>query len=405
MKQDVDVIIVGGAVAGASAANALGQLGVRTLVIEKGLRHDTSTRGDVLHPPSLRFLDRWEVLDALHRDGTVPIRWLAVSQREMGRLATYPIPPQGEGPAGRTIAAPHDRIERVLLDCAAARTSVAVEETTVTGLVHDEDGRVCGVRARARDLETVVRAPLVLGCDGGWSLVRREMGVGAHHEPYSHELLYIAADGDTDPPHAMHYHLADRVFMVASRPRNAMRIAIRFERGERGDLLKRGDSALREFVVSRVPPLAAARFDRDNVHLYPLIRLLAHRFSAPGVALVGDAAHSTHPTGSTGMTLAICGAARLTEEVGPVLLDGVSTPGGLRRLDQALDRYDAERRPAAAAALEANHRQALRLWGRDAHLDPRAHAQAVNPASGWGASHTVWGADPAGLAAGSAEPS
>ena len=46
---------------------------------------------------------------------------------------------------------------------------------------------------------------------------------------------------------------------------------------------------------------------RDNI----VTRSLAHSFWAPGVALVGDAAHTTHPAGATGMNLAISGAARL----------------------------------------------------------------------------------------------
>jgi len=102
VQQDADVIIVGAAVAGGSLANALGQFGVRTLVLEKGAHRDTSTRGDVLHPPSLRFLEQWEALAALHADGTIPIRWLAVSDLHLGRVATYAIPGQDKTPAGRT---------------------------------------------------------------------------------------------------------------------------------------------------------------------------------------------------------------------------------------------------------------------------------------------------------------
>jgi 2-polyprenyl-6-methoxyphenol hydroxylase-like FAD-dependent oxidoreductase len=395
--QDADVIIVGGAIAGCSLANGLGQLGVRASVFEKGIPTDTSTRGDVLHPPSLRFLDVWQVLPALHRDGVVPIKWLAVSHRELGRLATYRIPAQDEGPGGRSIAAPHDRIEAVLRDCAAKLPSVTFERASVAGLVRDGTDRVCGVKVRGAAGETIVRAPLVVGCDGSPSLIRRELDIAVTQESYSHDLLYIAAEGETDPPEAMHYHLADRVFMVASRPRRRMRIAIRFERGERGDLLKQSDATLREFVISRVPPLEAARFSRADVHIYPLMRLLADRFFAPGAALVGDAAHTTHPTGSTGMSLAISGAAKLVERIGPVLANGISTHVETRLLDEALARYDAERRPAAAAALDANHRKALCLWGRDVHKDPHAHARAANPTFGWGVSGGTWGRDPAGL--------
>ena len=89
-KLDADVIIVGGAVAGSALANALGSHGISTLLIEKVSREVHSTRGDLLHPPTLRILDNWGVLKALHSDGTLPITELAVSHRDRGLIARSP---------------------------------------------------------------------------------------------------------------------------------------------------------------------------------------------------------------------------------------------------------------------------------------------------------------------------
>ena len=107
---DSTTIVVGSAVAGSAVANALGALGVETLVLEKGFEKENSARGDFLHPPTLRFLDCWGVLERIFEDGALPIYHLAVSHRTLGRLATYDLQAQGEGLAGRTIAVPHDRI-------------------------------------------------------------------------------------------------------------------------------------------------------------------------------------------------------------------------------------------------------------------------------------------------------
>jgi 2-polyprenyl-6-methoxyphenol hydroxylase-like FAD-dependent oxidoreductase len=392
------VIVVGAAVAGSAMANALGQLGIPTLVVEKGAERDNSTRGDILHPPTLAFLDRWEVLGDLHADGALPLTQIAVTSRSCGRLATYPIAAAGEGPAARSVAVPHDRIEAVMKAAAERWPSVEIERATVVGLERNDDGRVAEVRARTAAGERVFRAPLVVGCDGSQSLVRRELGIPVDRQPYDHEFLYIAADGPTDPPAAMHFYL-DRqgVIMVASRPGRRMRIAIYFARGARGDLLKRPDPALHEYVAGRVPALAAARFGRANAHVYSLVRQLALRFSAPGAALVGDAAHTTHPAGATGMNLAISGAARLAELLGPLLLEGSETPAQLAALDGALTAYDAERRPAAALAVEHNHRQALRIWPPHPEENLEGYARAANPASGWGVGGAGWGQDPAAL--------
>ena len=394
---DADAIVVGAAVAGSAVANALGQMGIRTLVLEKGPERDNSTRGDILHPPTLAFLDRWGVLADLHADGALPITKIAVSHRDLGRLATYDIPSRGEGPAGRSIAVPHDRIEAVMKSAAERWPSVRVERGRVVGVVR-QGGRIGGVRATTDEGERTFLAPLVVGCDGSQSLVRREAGIPVDRHPYDHDFLYIAADGPTDPPAAMHFHLDDRgIVLVASRPRERMRIAIYFEKGTRGDLLKRPDPALHEYVEDRVPSLANARFGRANAYVYAITRQVAERFSLPGVALVGDSAHTTHPSGATGMNLAVSGAARLAEMAGPVLEQGISAEAGLAALDAAIERYEADRRPWAAAAVAQNDVQAHRIWIGDVYKDPYAYAKAVDPAAGWGVGGAGWGENPAGL--------
>src|SRR5262249_7958613 len=111
---DADVVVVGAAVAGAALANALGSRGVDVLLLEKASRDVHSTRGDLLHPPTLEILDSWGVLARLHADGALPITHLAVSHAQRGLIAQFPVAAAGQGPAGRTIAVPHDRIESIL---------------------------------------------------------------------------------------------------------------------------------------------------------------------------------------------------------------------------------------------------------------------------------------------------
>jgi 2-polyprenyl-6-methoxyphenol hydroxylase-like FAD-dependent oxidoreductase len=323
---------------------------------------------------------------------------LAVSHARRGLIARFPIPAAGEGPAGRTIAVPHDRIEAVLLECATQWPSVRLERGAVTGLERDNGGRVAGVRFRphgSRD-EVVRRARVVVGCDGAQSLVRRSLGITAEQQPYDHEQVIIGGQGPTELPAALHWYLDDLgALAVASRPRQGFRILLTFRLGQRGDLLRRPDPALRDFVVGRFPQLSPLRFGKADAHLYRLGRHVAERFWAPGAALVGDAAHATHPAGATGMSLAIIGAARLAERIAPLLLDGAPSA----EIDRALEAYEAERRPAAALAVESNHAQALRIWQSDLFRDPEAYARAIDPTSGWGARGAGWGQDPAALAA------
>jgi 2-polyprenyl-6-methoxyphenol hydroxylase-like FAD-dependent oxidoreductase len=387
------VIVVGAAVAGSAVANAMGSQGIPTLVLEKGAERDNSTRGDILHPPTLKFLEAWGVLPDLHADGALPMTTIAVSSLDRGLIAAFAVSPVGEGPASRSIAVPHDRIEAVMKRAAERWPSVTSIRASVTALIR-EGGRVVGVKARTAEGEQEFRADLIVGCDGSQSLVRRELGIGVDRHPYDHEFLYIAAEGPTDPPAAMHFHLDPQgVIMTASRPGNRLRIAISFNVGTRGDLLRRPDPYLHDYVVSRFPELANTKFGKANAHLYPLVKQLADAFSSPGVALVGDAAHTTHPAGATGMNLAISGAARLAEMVSP-LLQGAPDPAAI---DAALEAYAAERRPAAATAIQQNHEQAMRIWQDGVQHDPDAYVRAIDPNARWGAGGAGWGKDPAAL--------
>lgn len=88
----------------------------------------------------------------------------------------------------------HDRIEAVLKACAQRWPSVPLVEGTVSGLLR-AGGRVVGVRARVGDQARAFRAPLVVGCDGAMSLVRRELGIATDRYLYDHYFVYIQAGG------------------------------------------------------------------------------------------------------------------------------------------------------------------------------------------------------------------
>ena len=80
------MIVVGGAVAGAALANALGARGVPVLLVERLERERHGARGDLLHPPTLRILDEWGVLAALHEDGAIALRELVVTHRPRDQI-------------------------------------------------------------------------------------------------------------------------------------------------------------------------------------------------------------------------------------------------------------------------------------------------------------------------------
>ena len=170
----------------------------------------------------------------------------------------------------------------------------------MTGLERREDGRIVGVRFRPHDTrdEIVLTSRIVVGCDGSQSLVRRQAGIQVDPEPYDHEQVIIGGHGPTELPAALHWYLDDfGALAVTSRPRQAFRILLVFRLGQRGDLLRQPDPALHDHVMRRFPMLEALQFAKADAHVYRLSRHVADRFSSPALAIVGDAAHATHPAG------------------------------------------------------------------------------------------------------------
>jgi 2,4-dichlorophenol 6-monooxygenase len=115
--------------------------------------------------------------------------------------------------------------------------------------------------------------------------------------------------------------------------------------------------------------------------------LVAERFSAGRVFLVGDAAHHHPPTGGLGMNTAIQDAHNLAWKLAAVL-NGTAE-------SRLLDTYDAERRPVASR----NADQSLKSFFQHSGLDEAIGIPPDDPAVGWSALASLFAGTPQGAAA------
>jgi 2-polyprenyl-6-methoxyphenol hydroxylase-like FAD-dependent oxidoreductase len=117
-----------------------------------------------------------------------------------------------------------------------------------------------------------------------------------------------------------------------------------------------GEEDLAELLATRSPRLRGLEVERAHgSHVYRLAAQHAERYVAPGLALLGDAAHVVHPNGGQGMALAVHDAAALADLVAPALHDGCGDPA----LAVALAAYERRRRAANARALARADRASL----------------------------------------------
>ncbi|MFI8100694.1 FAD-dependent oxidoreductase [Streptomyces sp. NPDC086023] len=342
-----DVLVVGAGPTGLTLACDLARRGVDVRVIDGRDAPHGESRGKTLHPRSLEILadlgvDR-EVLahGAAHQVFRKYFDGVPVQDTDPFAPGTGP----GHRPGARfdgAVFAAQWRIEEVLRR-RLERLGTAVEfGARLAGLGQDEDA-VRAVLADGREL----RAGYAVGCDGGHSTVRRELGVPFEGHSAGAEAMIC---GDVEAPGLSRdvwhqWFTADGAVLMWPVPGTAsFQIQTAPELGPDGKALPPSLAAFqRQFDRhARVPGIRLRRPSwlsswRVNVRM-------ARRFRVGRVFLAGDAAH-VHPiAGGLGMNTGIQDAFNL----GWKLALAVEGRGGT----ELLDSYEQERGPVAAWTLK-----------------------------------------------------
>jgi 2-octaprenyl-6-methoxyphenol hydroxylase len=174
--------------------------------------------------------------------------------------------------------------------------------------------------ARAASVELadgrVLSAPLVVGAEGRGSVVRRAAGIGA--VGWDYKQTGVVATVRLSRPHdgtAYEYFLPSGPFAILPLPGDRASL-VWTESAERGEALRTArPEAFHAHLQRRIGDLLGPAEVEGQVFTYPLALQIAERFTAPRVALLGDAAHGVHPIAGQGLNLGLKGAAALAETI------------------------------------------------------------------------------------------
>ncbi|GAA1296793.1 bifunctional 3-(3-hydroxy-phenyl)propionate/3-hydroxycinnamic acid hydroxylase [Saccharothrix xinjiangensis] len=333
-----DVVVVGCGPVGALTANLLGVRGVRTLVVERSTSPHGQPRAFSCDDEALRIYQQAGLRDEVARDMHPPSVAEYVNAR--GRaFATIALDEVDFGLGARPLHFfDQPRLEAALRaglgrfpDRVTLRTGVELVR-----LEQDGDGVALVLRDVGTGEESEVRARYVLGCDGARSTTRVAAGVGLTGTSYAEPWLAVSGDvapGGVRVPTTRFVCDWRRPAFVSPGAFGTHRLEFMLRDGEDPEVMTR-PGTIAELVSPYVDP---ERFAVARAVVYTFHHLVAERWRAGRVFLVGDAAHQMPPFLGQGLCSGLRDAANLTWKLALVLRGEAD--------DALLDTYERERRP------------------------------------------------------------
>jgi len=313
-RQDTDILISGGGVAGLVAAAAFGSAGFTTLCVdpEPPVTEESAAGADMrttafLHP-SRAVLERaglWGRL-AQHATALQVMRIIdAGGARPEARLVRdFDAADLSDEPFGWNF--PNWLLRREMVARLAELPLVDFRPgVATTGLLTRESGAEVTLSDGSR-----VRAKLVIGADGRNSFVREAAGIGTKTIHYGQKALVCAV---THPsPHgnvSTEIHRSGGPFTLVplpdrdGKPSSAI---VWLERGPEAERLAalpaaEFEAAMTERSTGLLGPLTLV----TRRALWPMITQIADTFVAERVALLAEAAHVIPPIGAQGLNMSL----------------------------------------------------------------------------------------------------
>jgi hypothetical protein len=213
---------------------------------------------------------------------------------------------------------------------------------------------------RTQTSRGLIRSKYLVGCDGGASAVRQQLGIALHGEGdllrlwqglfHCHELFdripIAGEDGKAGPGHGRHYHVADErsTFLIMQDSTRHWTLHA---------VLDDGRDMPRQFERTIGAPVS---YEMLYAGEWKQNLLVADRFQSGRVFLAGDAVHLMIPTGGLGMNSGVGDAIDLGWKLAATL-QGWGGP-------KLLASYEAERRPVGERSVAASRYASLgrRKW-------------------------------------------
>ncbi len=344
-RRETEVVIAGAGPVGLVGALTLAEMGVKIAVFDKDWRTAVHSYALVLHPGSLRLLDKFGVAADLLPHGH-RIETLRFFDGETEQAAIDFTKVGGDFPFALVL--PQSQLEGVLEERLKAKKIRVYWNHRVQSI--EEKGGPVSVYVDRLEKESMgypvartewvinrtfqVDCAFVIGADGYYSRMRAILGID--YPEIGAPATYAAFELKTDQswPGEARVMLDDRstnVFWPMTGGRCRLGFQVEKEPDTRPDL-----AALRELAARRMPWFSVPGEEPPWSAVVTFQKRLASAFGRNRIWLAGDAAHLTGPVGVQSMNVGLAEGNALARRIGDVL--GGKVPA------ESLASYDEERR-------------------------------------------------------------
>lgn len=339
-----DVIVVGAGVVGPAIATALARQGRKVLIVERSWAPPDRIVGELMQPAGVKALVELGMAKAFNNIEAIPchgyyikyfnekiqIEYLEKSEAYTAN-AIRPVPDcvfddNDKLVTDDTISAKDwydtERVQGLsfhngeflgnLRDIVRNEANVTAIEATVTGLLRDDDETVIGIKAKKDEKLVQYHAKLVIGCDGIYSKLRKELSDYTPPDVGSYFVGIDLENCDFPAPFYGHVILGDHAPVLAyqtSKTTARMLCAYRSTKPP-----SQSNNELQNYLTDIVKPALPKEIQPcfENALKVGKFRSMPNQYlparkqgKEKGFILIGDSLNMRHPLTGGGMTVGL----------------------------------------------------------------------------------------------------